>query len=467
MADNSTQNNTTNAKLAYIKSAPSTDFHKKYISFTKVVDDFGKEVDLAYRHHKSKVSNDPISEEISIFKAISEIGDSMDPEFLSFWIDKFHTAHEKVKEAIDSDVFFRDFSENMGSITMVNSILDRSTLAVLDTDSNLQNAPEQYPATLEYTVDSSTKILTRAFSKITNSVFRRGIVVIGEPQKQESDGNTTRIDTHSVSLSAHGVNFVTDKEHYNRMNRLAADLIKDVNISIKGLKRVLSFIRKKVEAQEINKELIITKLNELELKTNFLGHDIGFIKPALNNSRLGVGQSLQSLQSLQTVSSSSSTNSVAVVNVNDLNQGDLDKASALLLDKIITDDKFKGTLLKPAKISLYAPEVIISVPFTTDQRLIGIQTAAIKHPELNIHSTLVKTPQEYINFAKSQTGRSTGDDIHYMFTQSIIEKASSKNGVTIKNYEYSLDVTELTPNEADVGKNIIAKSTTITKTINN
>ena len=108
---------TVTPKLAYLDIAPDALYHETYTSFTKIASEFIVELETAYDHHKSKHTSDPIIEEATFF---ANLNDSLlvnfNGDFLLFWLDKYHTAHDAVKRELDlilgeNNVFFKNFNK--------------------------------------------------------------------------------------------------------------------------------------------------------------------------------------------------------------------------------------------------------------------------------------------------------------------------------------------------------------------
>ena len=189
-------NKTVDPKLAYLDLANSVDFQKKFTSFTTVAEEFLTELEASYDHHTSFVNPDPITAEADFFVNLNNILlVNFDSNFVSFWIDKYNTAHnavkDKIQETLGSDnVFFRPFSESMGHLRHSDFVKDRSTQPIFDTDSAVLDIPSQYAGSTEKILDHQTKITTQYMSKLSTAVFRQNIKELGEPQKMEDDGTT-------------------------------------------------------------------------------------------------------------------------------------------------------------------------------------------------------------------------------------------------------------------------------------
>jgi hypothetical protein len=278
---------TVNPQLAYLNISSYASFQKEFTSFTNVIDNFASQVDASYLHHLTKVTNDPVESEIKHFSNLNSSGDNAEiylanfsPEFVLFWIDKYHTAHHAVKAGLnallgDNNIFFRPFNESMGHLKHIDFIKDRSTQSLVDTDSAILDIPCQYAGVTDKILDIQTQTVTQYLSKLTNAVFKQNIKSLGEPQNMESDGTTKQQQTVGSSANSHGVNLAVDKEHYKRMKGVTADIVKIIQEDLKELKDAFVFMETHTSNQTVLAQTIIQKkIEDLEIKTDFIGHKI-------------------------------------------------------------------------------------------------------------------------------------------------------------------------------------------------
>jgi len=273
------ESNTSNPDLAYLNIAPDSTSQEKYTSFTSIVSDFADQLSSAYDYHLANLKSDSITAEAQVFSDLnSKLGD-YGGEFILFWINKYQTAHEAVKIELDkilgdNNVFFKDFSESIGSLKYIEFLKERSTLSIIDTDSAILDIPAQYNAAMYRLMDVNTKTTTLVLSKLTNAVFKQNIVQLGEPQKQEFDGTTTDIQTVGFSDQTHGVNLSVDYEHYKRMKGVAADITELIQTDLQGLFKAISFIDMHIEEQDVKNQTIVKNIEDAQVKVDFLGKKI-------------------------------------------------------------------------------------------------------------------------------------------------------------------------------------------------
>jgi hypothetical protein len=278
---------TVNPNLAYLNLAKSKNFQYAYTTFTNVVNEFADEVEKAYDHHLTKVASDPIKEEIEFYKTLNTDLDKKDDngndifnaDFLSFWIDKYQTAHYRVKREVelelgDDNVFFSDFNESIVSLRHHYFTQDRSTQHIFDTDSVMQDIPNQYNGTLREALDYQTIFTIYELSKLTTAVFRQNLAHLGEPQKMEADGTTAEQVTLGISGASHGISLAADYLHPHRMSEIAAELASILYRDLKGLNRLSYFLEVGTSHQEVRKQSIGTDVEQLLVKVDFLGRKL-------------------------------------------------------------------------------------------------------------------------------------------------------------------------------------------------
>ena len=294
------ESKTVNPQLAYLNIAPDALHHQTFTSFTKIADEFLIELEAAYDHHLTKSTNDPIIQEANFYANLNDtLLMNFNPDFLVFWVDKYHVAHDAVKKELndilgENNIFFKEFSESIGCLKHAEFIKERSTLNIIDTDSAILDIPYQYNGTTNQIVDDQTKIATLNLSKFTNAVFKQNIAHLGEPQKQEGDGTTSQQQTFTSSTKTHGLNLVVDYEHYKRMKFVITDVVRVIHDDLKDLKTALSFIENHIEDQSVFKDTIEINVEDIMVKVGFLGNkltntdEVTTATETLNSNRLGI-----------------------------------------------------------------------------------------------------------------------------------------------------------------------------------
>lgn len=265
--------------LANLNIANTTGQQSAESSFTAVVNNFQSEVEMGYLYHDAMVTSNPIDSEAEVFEDLNSTLQCFDENFLMYWIDKYNSCHYQVKVKVnellgDNNVYFKDFSESLGSLVNFLWIKDRSTVSKYDADTVITDIPYPYNSTLHYILDKQTQEYSLYMSKLTGSVFNRNNRVLGEIQKMNSDGSSPVPKTVYDSTLSHGGSLAVDQQHYGRMKILAGEILTIIEQDLKGLKGALRLLKESTNNIEINKELINISVEDIKTNVSILKNKI-------------------------------------------------------------------------------------------------------------------------------------------------------------------------------------------------
>ena len=176
--------------------------------------------------------------------------DSLDENFLLFWIEKFQRCHHKVKELVKDNVpskenAFREFSDSIGLVTRVHDAIDDRLIPFVEPYYELikrnigDELVEAYPNTtnsvLNGKLDKGTKFLQIDGAVKAGHMFRRNMQVM----HKKGFGNP------QLSTNAHGENLVTDWQYLTHMsNALVTELNGTLtNNFLPALTKILTFLQ--------------------------------------------------------------------------------------------------------------------------------------------------------------------------------------------------------------------------------
>mgnify|MGYP003126985574 FL=1 len=176
--------------------------------------------------------------------------DSLDENFLLFWIEKFQRCHYKVKELVKDNVpskenAFREFSDSIGLVTRVHDAIDDRLIPFVEPYYELikrnigDELVEAYPNTtnsvLNGKLDKGTKFLQIDGAVKAGHMFRRNMQVM----HKKGFGNP------QLSTNAHGENLVTDWQYLTHMsNALVTELNGTLtNNFLPALAKILTFLQ--------------------------------------------------------------------------------------------------------------------------------------------------------------------------------------------------------------------------------
>ena len=176
--------------------------------------------------------------------------DSLDENFLLFWIEKFQRCHHKVKELVKDNVpskenAFREFSDSIGLVTRAHDAIDDRLIPFVEPYYELikrnigDELVEAYPNTtnsvLNGKLDKGTKFLQIDGAVKAGHMFRRNMQVM----HKKGFGNP------QLSTNAHGENLVTDWQYLTHMsNALVTELNGTLtNNFLPALTKILTFLQ--------------------------------------------------------------------------------------------------------------------------------------------------------------------------------------------------------------------------------
>lgn len=199
--------------------------------------------------------------------------------FVSWWIEKFRTAHQVVKDDLiellgEDNEYLVDFSESVGQLKNLSMYEDTSTLPIYDEGVEAiegHSVPSITSSVALYCASEDSKLLAGDMSKETNKVFRRNIrQMIDDPSRDELIHNMITPGDHGAS--SHGQNFVGDWPHNTRMIRFVETIHTAIQGHLKGLWKVLELIS--------NRENVMVQFKpaQISLKVEEYTHAVDLFK---------------------------------------------------------------------------------------------------------------------------------------------------------------------------------------------
>ena len=204
--------------------------------------------------------------------------------FITWWIEKFRTAHEVIQSDLieilgDDNEYLVNFSESVGQLKNLSMYEDTSTLPVYDADVNAipnHSIPSTTSSIALYCANEDSKQLINELSKETNSVYRKNIKqMIDDPSRDDVISDIMVPLDHN--MTSHGLNFVSDYPHYTRMIRFTESVHTAIQKHLKGLWAVLDLIS--------NRENIMIqgKPAAISLKIEEYTHAVDILKNKIKN----------------------------------------------------------------------------------------------------------------------------------------------------------------------------------------
>jgi len=259
--------------ITNLNIAESADTQVTHTSFVSLVDKYYDMVQAGYDYFDALCSDDPVENLSQFFSNLNSSLKNEDEFFALYWIEKYKTAHEAVKQRTikilgEENVYFKDFSESMGIISDHLFTQCRSTRPHFDESYEYGDIPYPYNSTHHFLLDNNTKEIILALEKLSGTVFNQNIKHITEPHKMLSNGETELFETPAKSDEPHGVNLAVDYKHFHRMKQIAAELLAIVEEELADLTKAFRLIKNPHHSAEIRKELIEFKINGKEDPVN-------------------------------------------------------------------------------------------------------------------------------------------------------------------------------------------------------
>jgi hypothetical protein len=171
----------------------------------------------------------------------------MNDEFILYWIEKFQTAHELVKQTYKNIVtdstqdMFTNFSDSIGILARISENIDTTVIPLSDPDFSISNViPRSYNAILDDKIDSATKSMALQMNIFNSVLFRLNLIKV--------------INTISTSSVTHGENLVTDELDYKRVLKIVDDLNGYVATTLGTISRIIYYMR---TLPDINQQEIV------------------------------------------------------------------------------------------------------------------------------------------------------------------------------------------------------------------
>ena len=169
--------------------------------------------------------------------------------FVMYWLERYRVAHYEVKKAVeenlgDNMIFYKKFSESVGSLKNIEFIKQNHTLPLDDFDSEANDIPYSYTGTLNYIMTDNEKRVALALSKHTNKLFRKNSYNLQYDAYAMSNNTPESKDSHAINL-------VTDTKHYERMEPIKGDIHTVLQTELQNMYDVLLFISNNVNTSKI------------------------------------------------------------------------------------------------------------------------------------------------------------------------------------------------------------------------
>lgn len=211
----------------------------------------------------------------------------MHNEFLLYWREKFDRCHPKTKEIYkefmeaDSMDYFSQISDSIGMIAKASLTPDTSMLPFCDNEYNLLGAiPHVNNDVITNKLDNETQTLISEMSLKTDNIFKSNMVPM--------------ITSVKLSSDAHGIDLITDYQHYARMIGLRSQLDETISESIGLAYKMIEYISQVTNKQKIKSTTMTLAVENTLSRVTLLKEKIQTIPSTrTNDSVLGASRITQ------------------------------------------------------------------------------------------------------------------------------------------------------------------------------
>lgn len=242
-----------------------TDYYKNNTNLLELFDDFIEMLNLNIDYEKGKSSGDFIKDISSIYEKLNNNkfvldGVEVDIQNKNYYIEKYQSLSLNFKKVIekilgDKNTFFKDLSDDVGTLLDINTIFDDSICPFYDIFYNeSKNIPLNIPNTIFNKVTLHNKKLQKNFSLLNDAILKNNLKDI-----------TNYTDT-SVSKTSHGSNLVTDYDYYERLLTFSEEIRQSVFVELTAdLGEYIYFLKNlNVRNQNNNKAILLQFENTIE-----------------------------------------------------------------------------------------------------------------------------------------------------------------------------------------------------------
>ena len=210
-----------------------TDYYKNNTNLLELFDDFIDMLKLNIDYEKGKSSGDFIKDISSIYEKLNNNkfildGYEIDIQNKNYYIEKYQSLASNFKIVIekilgDKNTFFKDLSDDVGTLLDVNTIFDDSICPFFDIFYNeSKNIPLNIPNTVFNKVSLQNKKLQKNFSLMNDAILKNNLKDIA---------NYTET---SISKTSHSSNLVTDYDYYERLLSFSEEIRQSIFIELSG-----------------------------------------------------------------------------------------------------------------------------------------------------------------------------------------------------------------------------------------
>lgn len=250
-------------------------FYQNSSNLLDVFNDYLTELNLNLDYEKGKSSGDIFENNVIFFKKLNDNnftidGVEIDNIFKNYYIEKYNSLFANIKTSVrsfigNSNVYFKDYSDDVGILTDSSCVLDDSIVPFFDIFNEDIEIPGNLNSTIYNKVTDNNKILQLKFSKFNNAILKNNLKDIVDCS-----------DVNDVKTS-HGYNLVTDYFYYDRLFKYKEPIAQNITQILKGLGDYILFIKNLNKRQNSTKASLFgfnAKVEDVEEQIDILKNKI-------------------------------------------------------------------------------------------------------------------------------------------------------------------------------------------------
>ena len=208
-----------------------TDYYKNNTNLLELFGDFLEILNLNLDYEKAKSSGDFLKDISEIYEKLNDDkfkidGVEIDIQNKNYYIEKYQSLSNNFKEIIENilegkNIFFRELSDDVGTLVDSNTIVDNSIIPFFDLFYNeTKNIPFNIPNTVFNKVTLQNKKIQKNFSLLNDAILKNNLKDIA---------NYSNV---SINKSSHSSNLVTDYGYYERLLNFAEEIRQTIFVEL-------------------------------------------------------------------------------------------------------------------------------------------------------------------------------------------------------------------------------------------
>ena len=206
----------------------SLNFYYKSTNLLDVIGDYLAELEENIKFNKGLVTTDMIKVFGELYNTLNETNftvenyaikggnvvpsgiKSFDNNFKLYFVEKFLSLNEQYRARVtalinDNTKYFAPFSDDIGTITAIQSIMDNNVNPYFDVYNQLNSLQTNFPASILNKVSRSEMVMSKTFSYYTDAILKLNLV-----------GLQSGILNEQTARTSHGTNLITDILYFKR-----------------------------------------------------------------------------------------------------------------------------------------------------------------------------------------------------------------------------------------------------------